>query len=519
MTDVVTSVPRGAAEGGALRASGIVKSFSHVRVLKGIDLTLAAGTVTGLVGHNGAGKSTLLRVLAGAHPADEGTVSVDGQALPQGSPTAALDAGISTVYQELSLLPNLTVTQNVFLGRELTRGGALDRRAMREQSRALADRFGLAVDVDRKLGAYPVATRQLLEVAVAVARDARYLLLDEPTTSLEGGQVERFLETVRDLARTEGLGILLVDHKLDELYAVADHVVALVDGEVRIAGPAGTVDRQAVVHAIAGDEAVASTGGVTEAARRDDVVPLDAGARPSLVVRNLRTPTLADVSLTAHPGRVLGVYGLIGAGRTELLRTLVGLDRVLAGSIELDGAPYRPATPAEAQRRGLVYLTEERKVDGIVGGLDATTNVVLPVLDRYRRLGLLDKRRMRREATALMDRMQVRGDREGPVERLSGGNQQKVLLARVLAQAPRVLLLDEPTKGVDIGVKTEIHRLLRSLAHDDGLTVVVVSSEEEEILELADDVVTLTEGRCDGDVVAAGDLSSVDLRHAAWSAA
>src|SRR5690606_1620825 len=160
----------------------------------------AAGTVTGLVGHNGAGKSTLLRVLAGAHPSDEGTVSVDGQALPQGSPTAALDAGISTVYQELSLLPNLTVTQNVFLGRELTRGGARDRRAMREQSRALADRFGLAVDVDRKLGAYPVATRQLLEIAVAVARDARYLLLDEPTTSLEGGQVERFLETVRDLA-------------------------------------------------------------------------------------------------------------------------------------------------------------------------------------------------------------------------------------------------------------------------------------------------------------------------------
>ncbi|WP_454299910.1 sugar ABC transporter ATP-binding protein [Salana multivorans] len=504
---------------GALRGTGIVKSFSRVTVLKGIDITLTAGRVTGLVGHNGAGKSTLLRVLAGAHAADEGSVVVDGVELPLGSPTAALDAGVSTVYQELSLLPNLTVAQNVFLGRELTRSGQLDRRRMREETRALAERFKLDVDPDRRLADYPVATRQLLEIAIAVARDARYLLLDEPTTSLEGGQVEHFLATVRALSREDQLGILLIDHKLDELYAVADDIVALVDGQVRISGPVDQVDRQAVVEAIAGEEAHVTASGTAEPVDRVQLPDVPAGTRPALAVRDLRGPALNGVTLEAYAGRVLGIYGLIGAGRTELLRSLVGLDRITGGSVELGGAPYRPTGPADAQRRGIVYLTEERKVDGIVGGLDCTTNVVLPVLRRFRRLGLLDKARIRRESAELMERLQVRGNRAGPVERLSGGNQQKVLLARVLAQEPSILLLDEPTKGVDIGVKGEIHRLLRALAHEEGLTVIVVSSEEEEVLELADDVVTLTEGTCDGSTVPAADLTAVALRHAAWSAA
>jgi ABC-type sugar transport system ATPase subunit len=528
----------------ALQIRGIRKSFSSVRVLRGIDLELPSGSVTGLVGHNGAGKSTLLRVISGAHGADHGSVEVDGAEVPQGSPAASLAAGVSTVYQELSLLPNLTVAQNVFLGRETVHGGLLDRRAMRARTVELAERFHLDVEPDRRLADYPVATRQLLEVAIAVARDAKYLLLDEPTTSLEGSQVTRFLDTVRTLAQEDGLGILLVDHKLDELYAVADRIVALVDGEIRIFGRADEVDRDQIVQAIAGDDATAGPadaapgdlgraaddgagpspsrpGHPARTAASDRSAPIeDAGdVQPSLEITDLRGPALDGVSMSARPGRVLGIYGLIGAGRTELMRSLVGLEPIRSGGIALDGRPYRPDDPLAAQRRGLVYLTEERKWDGIVGGLDAATNVMLPVTERFRRLGLLDRRALRREADELMDRMRVRGDRDAPVERLSGGNQQKVLLARVLAQRPRVLLLDEPTKGVDIGVKTEIHQLLRSLAHEDGLTVVVVSSEEEEIIELADDVITLADGSCDGTVMPASELSVARLRETAWSAA
>ncbi|MEV6036810.1 sugar ABC transporter ATP-binding protein [Nonomuraea sp. NPDC052116] len=522
--------------GEGLRAEEIVKRYSGVPVLSGVSVAVRPGEVVGLVGHNGAGKSTLLRVLSGAIKPDEGTISVNGDPIQLTGPAAALKAGISTVYQELSLLPNLTITQNVFLGRERRRGaGTLDGEGMRRAARDLVGRFGLRVDVDRPLGHYPVATRQLLEIAVATERDARFLLLDEPTTSLEGEQVDRLLELIRTLTRESGLGVLLVDHKLDELYAVADSVVALVNGQVRIAGPVERIDRADVIRAIAGEEAavhLAEAGQFDQLSAeelgeladgrpqgRRPVSPLPDGATQSLRVRGLRAPGLSDVSLDAYPGRVLGVYGLIGSGRTEFLRALVGLERPDAGRLELFGKPYRPRNPSQARRAGVVYLTEERKVDGIVPGLDSATNVVLPVLHGFTKYGVLDRRAMARSATRYMDRLQVRGDRTAPVVSLSGGNQQKVLLARALAQEPRLLLLDEPTKGVDIGVKNEIHRLLRHLASEQGMTVVVVSSEEEEILDVSDDVVTFSHGRCDGESRLASELSLVELRQVAWGAA
>ncbi|MEU7885963.1 sugar ABC transporter ATP-binding protein [Microbispora bryophytorum] len=519
---------RPAAEGG-LQAEGIVKRYAGVPALSGVTVTVRPGEVVGLVGHNGAGKSTLLRTLAGAIRPDEGTISVDGHRVVLTGPAAALKSGISTVYQELSLLPNLTITQNVFLGRERRRAvGTLDGEGMRRAARDLVGRFGLDVDVDRPLGHYPVATRQLLEIAVATERDTRFLLLDEPTTSLEGGQVDRLLDLITSLTRQSGLGVLLVDHKLDELYAVADSVVALVDGRVRIAGPVAEVDRADIVRAIAGEEAAAHiTADITAGGRHgeapagepSDSAAVPDGTRPTLRVRDLRTPSLTGVTLDAYPGRVLGIYGLIGSGRTEFLRALVGLDRIEGGTIELFGEPYHPRNPAHAQRAGVVYLTEERKVDGIVPGLDSVTNVVLPMVRRFCRYGVLDRRAMARSADRLMDRLQVHGDRHAPVVSLSGGNQQKVLLARTLAQEPRLLLLDEPTKGVDIGVKIEIHRLLRRLAAEQGMTIVVVSSEEEEILDVADDVTTFSHGSCDGVTQLAAGLSLVKLRQSAWGAA
>lgn len=496
-----------------LEARDVVMSYSGVTVLKGVSIAVQPGEVVGLVGHNGAGKSTLMRVIAGAIRPDSGSVTVGGAGGTFGSPIEAINAGIATVYQELSLLPNLTVMQNVFLGAEKSRGGFLSKETMRTETRRLLERFGLDVDPDSKVGVHPVATRQLLEIAVATHRNARFLLLDEPTTSLEGKQVDQFLDIVRALA-ADGIGIILVDHKLEELYAVASRVVALVDGEVRIDAKVADIGRNEVIAAIAGDEAV-------ELLERRDRTPRasDPDAEVTVEISGLRTSALSGVDLRAHAGRVLGIYGLVGSGRTELLRTLVGLDTVRAGEVRLFGSRYVPRSPDAARKAGVVYLTEERKIDGIVPQLDSSVNAMLPVLRRAYTSGFLSRRLLRQQAAEYMDRLKVRGDRSGPIASLSGGNQQKVLLARVLAQEPRVLLLDEPTKGVDLGVKADIHDMIRRLAHSDDLTVILVSSEEEEICDVSDDVIVMSNGSTDGALLDPTTLTPASLRHAAWAAA
>lgn len=496
------------------RATGLVKSYSGTPVLKGVSVSLRPGEVIGLVGHNGAGKSTMLKCLSGAIQPDSGAMVLDGEEVKFSAPQDALKLGISTVYQELSLLPNLTVTENIFLGEEKTARGTLDKRSMRKAARALVEEFNLDIDVDRKLGDYPVATRQLLEIAVATHRKCRYLLLDEPTTALESGQVKDFLDLVNELSKERGLGILLIDHKLSELYAVADRIYALVDGECRIDAPVAEVSEDAVIEAITGEPANHDSPAV----ELPPVTHSADEARVTLAVRGLRNRDLKNVTLTAHAGRVLGIYGLIGSGRSEFLRTLVGVIPVDRGSIELFGKPYRPRNPGDAQRRGIAYLTEERKIDGIIPMRDSVVNSTLAIVDQFAdgRV-LLRPRKMEAAGQKYMDQMKVRGNRLAPVSSLSGGNQQKVLLARVIAQQPKILLLDEPTKGVDIGVKNEIHHLLRQLAAEEGFTVVVVSSEEEEILAVSDDVVVFNDGYCSGEAAPATSLTDADLRKAAWS--
>lgn len=498
-----------------LRAVGIRKLFAGVPALDGVDFTVTAGKVVGLVGHNGAGKSTLLKVLSGAYFPDGGELILGEDRVSFHSPAAAIDAGVSTVYQELSLLPNLTIAENTFLGRELRKNGMLDKKTMLESAQELIDRFKIDADASRRVGQYPVATRQLLEIAIATSRNARFLLLDEPTTSLEGEQVDALLKLVRSLATDEGLGIVFINHKLDELFAISDEVVALVDGKVRIHGSTDQVNRAEVITAIAGSDAAHNDSQVK---KPEAVAPGDDSA-VVMSVRGLHGADVHGVDLDAREGRILGIYGLIGSGRTEFLRTLVGLIPSSGGEITLFGEPYNPTGPAQAQDRGVVYLTEERKIDGVVPGLDSLSNVVLPVLRQHTHGPLLDHHALDAIATDLLAQLSIRGDVHAPVATLSGGNQQKVLLARALAQKPRVLLLDEPTKGVDIGVKSEIHQLLRRLAHEEGLAVVMVSSEEEEILEVSDDVVTFVAGVCESEPVPAAELSVHALRQRAWEAA
>ncbi|WP_124055362.1 sugar ABC transporter ATP-binding protein [Arcanobacterium ihumii] len=494
------------------RAVNITKHFAGVPALSGISFALRPGEVVGLVGHNGAGKSTLLKTLAGAHRYDGGELYLDGEAVNFSNPSEALAHGVATVYQELSLLPNLTVLENMWLGHELIGARGLRKADMAEQAQALLDEFGLDLDLEKKLETYSVATRQLLEIAIATSKNTRYLLLDEPTTSLEGEQIGHLLTYIKRLVQKKNVGILLVDHKLDELYDVADRIVALVDGKVILDADAKGINHEDVVRAIVGNDAAEVA--IQEQATR--VAKDFTDAEVALEVKCLRGPNLNGVHLTTHVGEVVGLYGLVGAGRTEFLRTLIGVEPLEEGELRVFGKEYRPKNPTDAMKHGFAYLTEERKIDGIVPRMSSPQNVALPVLKNFSRKGFLQSGRLKGMTSDFVKKLRVKGDVSGPIEELSGGNQQKVLIARTLAQNPKILLLDEPTKGVDIGVKAEIHALLRTMAQE-GISLIVVSSEEEEILEVSDSVVVFAGGQSTCDPLPVDQLSIAKLREMAWS--
>jgi ribose transport system ATP-binding protein len=496
----------------ALSAEGVSKRYGDTLALDGVTVALSPGEIHGLVGHNGAGKSTLLRLLAGAERPDAGSLILDGKPVSLSGPGDAISRGISCVYQELSLVEDATVYENIFLGREMMAGGHLAKRRMRRVAAEFCREFELSVSPDDRVRSLPVAQRQLVEVIAATHRDARFLLLDEPTTALAARQIEQFLETVRRLAHQRGLAILLVDHKLDEIFAVADRVTALANGRVVLTGTTNEVGREQVMDAIVGHSTAAT--GATPRGRSTAAVP---GTEPVLRVAHLHTDRLADVTLSVRAGEVIGIYGLVGSGRTRFLRTLYGTERIVSGSIQLEGRPFRPRSPAAAIRRGVAYVTEERKADGFVPRLTGLENVVLPVFGRYRRHGVLRRRQLSSTARRVAEEMNVHGRLDAPMSGLSGGNQQKLLIGRAVLQQPRLLLLDEPTKGVDIGAKAEIHALIRKIAAESGVAVIVVSSEEEELLELADSIAVFVEGRCDGTANPSGAVTAGELRSLAWA--
>jgi len=499
-----------------LEAVEITKIFGDLTVLDRVSLAVEPGEIHGLVGHNGAGKSTLLRVLAGVMRPERGHLRISGRDVSFDGPADAIGAGISTVYQELSLLPKLTIVENTFLGAELTRSGVLRRRAMEQETRELLERFELDIDPLMKLADLGVALRQLVEIAVAVHRNMRFLLLDEPTASLEVGQVNRLLEWLRNLAQREKVGILLIGHKVNEMLAVSDRITALIDGRVALSDSVNAVTPADLIAAITGKQ---GDQGVPKADAPIQRIIAAAQKEPALVVRGLQTVHLARVNLTARPGRVLGLYGLVGSGRSRFLRSLIGMEPLVDGSITVFGRPYEPKSPRHAAGRGVVLVTEDRKKDGFIPQLDAKLNVALPVLKDFVKFEWLRRGLMRRKMSIALQHVQIRGDLDGPMARLSGGNQQKVLFARAIRQNPKLLLLDEPTKGVDIGAKGEIHRIIRRLAEENNdVLVLVVSSEEEEILAIADDVVIFRAGTCDGSVYDPSTLRRRDgsLRELAW---
>jgi ABC-type sugar transport system ATPase subunit len=502
--------------GGGLVVSEVSKWYGATRALSNVTLEIPQGRVVALVGHNGAGKSTLLRTLSGAETPDEGRISIDGRKAAFSSPGEASAAGIACVYQELSLINELTVAENLFLGAERISGAVLNRRAMNAEAEAVCAEYGVQAAATDPVARLSVAQRQLLEVARAIHRNARFLLLDEPTTALEQGQIDELLHIIRRLSREQNIGVLLIDHKLDEVYAVADRIVGLSNGAVVLAGEADALSRDRVVEAIvgAGQEVARERAAIEDAPLRPPrAVPL-AGA--AFQARGIVGNGLMGVSLHVAAGEILGVYGLVGSGRSRFIRTVYGMEPVLEGEMILKGQPFRPSRPADAIAQGVAYLSEERKFDGFIPQMTSVENIVLPVLRRYRSAGLLRWPSLRRAAAEVLSGIPIRGDVEQPMTALSGGNQQKALFARVVLQSPDLLLLDEPTKGVDIGAKSEIYEIIHRLAGQ-GRSVIVISSEEEELLEIADRVVVFRNGACDGQSVPEDELSIASLRRRAWA--
>jgi ABC-type sugar transport system ATPase subunit len=500
-----------------LVVSGLTKWYGATRALSDVNLEIRPGRVVALIGHNGAGKSTLLRALSGAEIPDEGAIKLDGRAAEFRSPAEATAAGIACVYQELSLINELTVAENIFLGAEMRIGPMLDRRAMNREADQVCAEFSIPARATDLVAHLPVAQRQLLEVARAIHRDAKYLLLDEPTTALEQSQIDDLLGIIRRLSSEKNIGILLIDHKLDEVYAVANQIVGLANGEIVLAGDARTMAREDIIEAIvgAGEDTRRLAG---HGPSRDDS-SADRNRQVGGVVfevRGLADNGLAGVDLKVFAGEVLGIYGLVGSGRSRFLRTVYGAEPAPKGAMFLRGKPFKPKRPDSSIGFGVAFLSEERKSDGFIPQMTSIENIVMPVLDRYLLAGLLKWNALRHAAAATLRGVSIRGDVHQPITSLSGGNQQKALFARAILQSPDLLLLDEPTKGVDIGAKAEIYEIIRRVASE-GRSVIVVSSEEEELLEIADRIVVFRNGACDGKAIPETDLSVTTLRRHAWT--
>jgi ribose transport system ATP-binding protein len=484
-----------------LEVRGLSKSFPGVRALDDVSLRAAAGEVLAVVGENGAGKSTLMKILAGVYQPDAGEVVLDGRPTRFAGVRDALNHGIVLIHQELNLADNLSVTANLFLGRERLRGGWLgwlDRTAMTREATALLARVGLDVPPARPVGELPIGQQQLVEIARALAQSARLIIMDEPTSSLSQKETDTLFGVIADLKRA-GVTVLYISHRLAEVQAVADRVTVLRDGR-----NAGELSREQISHA-AIVKLMVGRDLKQFYARRHDAPSTD--RPPRLDVRGVRYVggPIAPVSFAVRAGEIVGMAGLVGAGRTELAEALFGLRPLIAGGISLDGRVVRVHSPRSAIRHGLLMAPEDRRLHGLILVDTVEHNLSLPNLDMLSTLRLVARRREAALARNLVDRLRVRTPTiTKPVGLLSGGNQQKVALGKWLARSPTVLILDEPTRGVDVGARGEIYALMDQLAGD-GVAILMISSDLEEVLGMSDRVLVLHEGRL------AGELPRVEL--------
>lgn len=464
----------------------ITKNYGAVRALRDVSISIRAGTVHALVGENGAGKSTIGKIVGGATDASAGQLFVDGGEVRFTRPRDALAVGIAIVHQELALLPSRSVIDNVFLGIETRKRYLIASREQRRTFGELAERWSFDIDPDAIVGRLSTGDQQKVEILRALARDARLIVMDEPTARLTAPETERFHGIVREL-RAQGKTIILVSHFLGEVIELADIVTVMRDGEVIRTSDASAETPDSLVRAMLGADLDPDFTPATE--RRP-------GEPPILEVRGLSGPKFRDVSLSVHPGEVVGIAGMVGSGRSELLRTIFGRERASSGEVLLDGRPLaRTRRPRHALARGVAMLPESRKDEGLLLKRSVGENIVLPHLKMVSRHGVLSAKRAERLARDMIDRLAIKCPGTGAgVNALSGGNQQKVVLAKCLLDRPRVLLLDEPTRGVDVGAKRAIYDLIREFVRAGG-AILLVSSELEEVLGLADSVLVMRRGQ------------------------
>ena len=472
-----------------LELRDVGRSFGPVEVLRGVSLALRPGRVHALIGENGAGKSTTMKILAGYQPPSSGEVWLDGRAVAFASIGEAEAAGISMIHQEFNLAEQLSVEQNVFLGRELKRGLFLDKPAMRGRTRELLDRLDCRAGTDRRVSTLSNSDKQMVEIAKALLRDTRVLIMDEPTAVLTQAETAVLMDQVRRL-RAEGAAVLFTSHKLGEVKEIADDLTIMRDGRVVWTGPAAEMDEHAMANAMVGRE-------MADLFPPKDTRPGDV----ALEVEGLEVPGFASgISLTLRKGEILGIAGLIGSGRTETFEGLCGL-RPATGRIRIDGREVAIRAPWEATALGLCYLTEDRKTRGLLLAKGMRENLTLQALDRFTH-GLIDTSA---EAAALdkaVHEFDIRGSRAVRVGNLSGGNQQKLLFAKTMLSEPEIVVIDEPTRGVDIGTKQQMYGFIRRLAAE-GRAIVVISSEMQEVIGLSDRVLVMRQGRIAGEL--AGD--------------
>ena len=462
----------------------VSKNFGGTQALDNVSLKIASGSVHALVGENGAGKSTLGKIVSGVFAPDRGRVLVDGQAVSFRSPRDALAQGIAAVAQEVAIVPGLTVAENVLLGFEPRVAGFVRRRALRQQFVGLATSAGFDLPPNRPAGSLRTAEQQELEILGALARNAKLIVMDEPSAALTVDETRKLHEIIRSLAR-KGTTVLLVSHSLREVLELADTITVLRDGRLVRTNAAERETEDSLVEAMIGRSLEAQFPPKRSPPPDAPIV---------LRVRGLHARGVSDVSFDVRAGDIVGLAGLVGAGRTELAQAVFGAQRIDKGDVELSGGRRIGGGPREALRGGVVMIPESRVENGLVLGRSVTENVSLPTLPQFSRLGVLRRRLERRETGRVLDRVDVRGSRTGPILLLSGGNQQKALFARSLLCRPTVLIADEPTRGVDVGAKRAIYELIVGLGQE-GLGVLLISSEIEEILGLAHRVLVMRGGR------------------------
>ena len=472
-----------------VEAKSITKAFGGVKAVDDVSVSVSAGEIHAVVGENGAGKSTLMRILSGIEFQDTGQVLVDGEEIEKSNPKAAIDAGISLVHQELSLVPEMTVAENIYLGGFPTTAGFTNQKEMKKFARETLKEIGVEVDIDERISRLSVALRQFVEIARAIARKPKVLILDEPTASLTPAETDYLLSMLERLAK-QGLAIIYISHRIPEVFRLCHNVTILRDGKLVYVSEIKKTTPQEVINQMVGRELKMDLG-----SRRD--------AKPGEVVmsaKGIRAPGVNNVSLDVRAGEIVGLGGLVGAGRTELVRAIIGADNKTAGnvSITIDGKTQQITSYMSAMRNGVAYVPEERRVDGLAMTMTVTDNVYLPNRKDLANNGIINPGKVAKVAKELADKVGLRPPEiKREAGQYSGGNQQKIVIAKWLHKNPKFVVLDEPTRGVDVGAKAEIHRLVKALA-DQGTAVLVVSSDLPELLELSDVIHVVRDGQIMG---------------------